>query len=50
MVGKKELHRKQEIIRIELEAVGKKKGTESKSKLKGIILLLLEELASFQDT
>lgn len=29
---------------------GKKKHTENKSKLKGIILLLLKGLASFQDT
>lgn len=37
MVEKKEFHRKQEMIRNDLEAVGKKKGTESKNKLKGII-------------
>lgn len=37
MVEKKELHREQEMIRNDLEAVGKKKGTESKNKLKGII-------------
>lgn len=39
MVEKKELHIKQEMLRNELEAASKNKGTESKNKLKGIIFI-----------